>query len=433
MQRLNIPLDRSIHATRPYRRVVWLLALGAPACVAFLLAGWWFERPTIGLMAPEGTAIIFRLQPGPDRWKSVLNAAGRLTAVSDRALTLQELAPYSAGELIIYIDTTGRRSIGIRATETQIPHALLDAYGITVQSAKNGIALLTDRARPTEQIKLRRSSPWIGFGRIGTIYVRGERTWETGIITAHKNGWDVRLPKQPLPKNQFAELPEGTIAFLATPVLTTDIEVSGVTERMESILAPFDLPSLDIFGKELLKNKGGIIITEHQSHFSFLLGGQGAGVGEDGWRKTLLAAAAFRHPKTQPWLLPDGTKAQEIRVDPSTITLEERTILGTKVMQARPTPTETLLLALQTDGRYAFSDDESLLSAWLGQKTSSPSPDTVCAMGHPSAYIDLQKLYRVSESDLTFHLPSTLRDLSQTFRTVSLKKHLFSSVFQLCF
>lgn len=433
MQRLNIPLDRSIHATRPYRRVVWLLALITPPLAAFFMAGWWFERTDIGTMVPEGTELVVRLQPGKNGWGPVLQAIGHLTAISDRALTLRTLASYSAGEIIIYVDKTGRRSAAIRTKESQIPHTLLDTYGIAVQASGSGLIVLTDRLRPTEKISLPRPSPWIGRGRIGVIYLKTDGDWEAGTITASKEGWSIRLPRQSLPKNQLSRLPTGTVAFLATPVSTTEIEISGVTERMESILAPFELPSLDLFGKELLKNEGGIAIVKHENTFAFLLGGKGANLGEAEWGNILRAAAAFQHPKTQPWTLSDGTKAEEIRVDPSTVTLEERTVLGSKVLQARPTPTETLLLALQTDGRYALSNNESLLMDWLGQKSAEHQTERTCERGHPSAYMDLETLYAFSSSDLTFHQPNLIRDLSQTFHTVALKNNWFSSVFLLCF
>ena len=344
MQRLNIPLDRSIHATRPHRRVVWILALCAPALSAFFIAGWWFERPDVGTLAPEGTQLIFRLQPGASQWETVLGAIGHLTAVSDRALTLRELAPYSAGELSVYVDTEGRRSTAIRCTPDRIPHALLDAYGIAVQSADNGLVLLTDRVRPTEKNDLPRPKPWIGFGRIGTVFLREQNGWKSGILTAQEHGWSIRLPKQTLPASPFPHLPKETVAFLATPASTKDIELSGVTERMESILAPFDLPALNVFSQELLQHKGGIVLTKQGDGFSFLLGGRGGDVSEDGWKKLLLAAAAFRHPKTQAWTLPDDTKAQEIRVDPSTVTMEERTGLGSRVLQVRLMAEEKLLI-----------------------------------------------------------------------------------------
>ncbi len=384
-------------------------------------------------MAPEGTQLIFRLQPGKEHWESVLKAVGHLTAVSDRALTLQELAPYSAGELAVFVDADGRRSTAIRATADHIPHALLDAYGISVQTSGNGLALLTDRVRPTEQVRLPRTGPWFGIGRIGTLYLRGTDTWGAGVISSNKDGWSLRLPRQALPKNQFPHLPEGTVAFLATPVLTNGIEISGVTERMESIVAPFNLPSLELFSRELLRQEGAIVIKERKNGFSFLLGSKGMDVEEDGWRKLLLAAAAFRHPKTQSWSLPDTTKAQEIRVDPASVTLEERTVLGAKVMQAKPTAEENLLLAIQPDGRYGFSDDESLLMDWLGKKSAATGTEGACERGKPSAYVNLERLYRLSASDLTFHTPSVVRDLSQTFHAVSLKKSWFSSVFLMCF
>lgn len=433
MQRLNIPLDRSIHATRPYRRVVWLLALVAPPLAAFFIAGWWFERTDIGAMVPEGTELIVRLQPGTEGWEPVLQAIGHLTAVSDRSLTIRALAPYSAGEIIIYADKTGRRSAAIRTQENQIPHALLDTYGIAVQASGNGLAVLTDRVRPTEKRSLPRPTPWLGLGRIGSIYLKSAEGWDAGVITTNKNGWSIRLPRQSLPKNQFSQLPTGTVAFLATPVSTTEVEISGVTERMESILAPFELPSLDLFGKELLKNEGGITIVTRENTLAFLLGGKGTSLGETEWGNVLRAAAAFQHPKTQPWTLSDGTNAEEIRVDPSTVTLEERTLLGSKVLQARPTPTETLLLALQTDGRYAFSNDEALLMAWLGQKPEESNATGACERSRPSAYADLETLYAFSGTDLNFHQPNLVRDLSQTFRAVSLKNSWFSSVFLLCF
>ena len=95
--------------------------------------------------------------------------------------------------------------------------------------------------------------------------------------------------------------------------------------------------------------------------------------------------------------------------------MEERTVLGSRVLQVRPTAEETLLLALQTGGRYALTDNESLMNDWLGKKTSSEAAEGTCERGQPAAYVNLQTLYAVSQADITFHTPSALRDLSQTF------------------
>ncbi len=466
MSRLNIPLGRT-SATRPARRVAWFL--GLIACLAAAYAGTtaWFERTDVGSAVPEGTVAILRLHPGANGWERVLDAVGHLTAVSDRGLTLRELAPYANGDLAVFFDADGRRSAAIRSETLAVPEGLLfwqtpteetpadednyeppsledllDTHGITATSASSGLVVLTDRSRPLTAVRL--PQPWVRrawglfFPRVGTAYVQWEGkpdgSWKTGVVTADADGWAIRLPRLPLPASPWKRFPAGTVLHMSTPVWPNngleEQEASlGASAHIDTLLRQIHAPAVaNTFSTLLLAREPDE--TESEG-FGYVLSTENDGLSPEDRLRLLTASAAFYAPTLRPWTLPDQTQADEIVADPASVTVEERLLAGGRVRHVR-SPNGHVAVLAEKDQSFALTNRERLAFAWLGieeEPDGEPTKASVCFQG--AAYASMRDLFAASSA--TFHQPNVLRDLSLTFSEGSLKNSPFSTTIRLCY
>ncbi|GEM_PF-6357482 len=432
MQNLHIPLGRP-HTTRPLRRVVWLAAL-LPIFLVYLGSLWWFTRPDIGNVAPEGTVLIVRLMPSQKYWNDVASVIGELPIVSGHGLSVRSLIPYTHGDLTLFIGEDGRRSAALRTKAGQIPRALLDSQGISVQQAAPDLFLLGDHARPFMPISLSRPSFWLfsfGAHSLGYVHIRLGDTWLSGRLQANASGWQILIPHLPLPSLPWRTLPENTIAAMATPVLTKDFNISGITGRMDALLSHFDIPLISGLTDKLLQNHGLMLITQDNDGLGMLMSGMANQLSTEDQKHILTVASALKNPVGKRWILPDNTSATELNADPSGITIDEKTLFGTTVLQAKARSNETLLIASH-DNQYALTNREPLILAWIGGKIDKPMTAGSCRIDN-SSYLNLQKLFAVSSPSLQYTQENSMRMLAEQFSEISIRNSFIFSIIQMCF
>lgn len=434
MQRLSIPLGRS-STTRPSRRVVWLLATLGGLLLVLCVANWWFGRLDIASTAPEGTQLVFRLQPGSKHWPRVLQTLGDIPVVSGRGLTLHDVAAHTSGDIAIFVGEDGRISTAIRADAGQLPHALFDAYGISIQSTSRHLSLLVDREQPLTRLSIRRPwgmAPWTIFSHpVGSAHLRIDNRWVNGSLLVDKNGWELLLPRLPLSKLPWKSLPPQTVLALATPALASNLDLSGITGRMDALLAPFDVPSLSQLANNLVKGGGLLVLTERPNGWGFLLSGPNTYLNIEDQRRLLTTSIALKNPQKRTWTLVDGSTTQELRADPSAVTLEDRVVFGTHVLTGHPGPEESLFLA-DKNGKYAIGNDFDTISAWLSTSFASASKPDRCHDGS-HGYIHLRSLFAHSSASLPMQKDQIVRLLSERFEHIALKNTPFFTSVKLCF
>lgn len=430
MFRLHIPLGHH-SATRRSRRVVWILAL--PPLCAWLIASWYLGRPDIGRIAPEGTTVIVRLRPG-NHWAEVLDQIGGWPAVSSRGLTVRDLAGYAQGEIALFIKEDGSWDAGMRHASGALPQTMLDAQSIALQPEGRGLFLLSARTESVIPAKLHAPAPWKRslFGKtIGELYLKTNNAWEAGSIEVSKTGWRIRLPATSHTDPVWKHLPEGTIASLTTPVWTDADNARGVTGRMDAVLKTFDVISLQQLAKQWLTGPGFLTLTSDQEGLGMLISGPAESLSLEDGKRLLTTASALQTPSTTKWVLADQTTTQEIHVDPSAVSIEERTLYGIPVMEARTREGATFLFARTARG-YILTNRERLMVYWLDAKGPQTKETTAC-QGEKTAFLDLRTFFEVSAPTLASQEPNALRLIAEHFEHMSVQNTWFSTEIQLCY
>lgn len=434
MERLSIPLGYT-STTRPSRRVVWLLVALCGLLMVLGLANLWFGRLDIASTAPEGTQIVFRLQPGRKNWDAVLKTIGDIPVVSSRGLTLRDVAAYSSGDIALFVDEEGNISTAVRADPSRLPHSLFDAYGVSIQSMGRDLSLLADREQPLTHLSLSRPwtmAPWSLFSQtVGSAHLFTNNHWVNGSLVIGPNGWEWLLPRLPLTRLPWKELPSETIFAFATPAMGDHLDLSGVTTRMDALLAPFNVPSLGKLASDLLSGGGLIVLTERENGWGYLLSGPDTHLDADARYRLLTTSIALKNPQTRVWTLADGTTTQELRADPSAVTLEDRVVFGSHVLTGHPSPTESLFLADQ-HGQYAIGNDLEIISAWLSRTFVTTKKTDRCHDGS-YGYIHLRSLFAHSASSLPMQRDQIMRLLSERFEHIAIKNTPFFTSMKLCF
>lgn len=432
MERLNIPLSYHSTTTRPSRRVVWLA--GAFLLLAWIVSSRWFTRPDVGRAAPDGTQAIIRLQPGSEHWADVLDVVGDWPAVAGRGLTLRDLAPYTQGDLTLYFSADGDWNTAIRTSADKLPHALLDNQGIVVEDAGGGLFLLNDRFQPLVNVALGHPAPWLSslFGRtLGDVYLRQGNAWVAGRLEGGKSGWNLRLPSVKLARLPWKTLPADTLAAIATPFPVQDLDMTGITGRMDALLGRLDVPPVQTLIDGVTNGHGFALLSRDAHGLGLLLSGPSNTVSPEDGKRLLAAAGALQTPSLKSWTLPDQTVTQELEVDPSAVSIEERTLFGTQVIQAKTRPDEAWLFATKTPA-YAFSNRETLMTDWLSGKSEGTALKSTCSV-NGAAFLNLRGLFAVSASSLDHQEANIVRLASERFEHITISSGLFSTLVQLCF
>ncbi len=434
MPHLSIPLSRHSTTTRRHRWVVWPSLLILILVIVWIFWSWWFTQSDVGQAAPDGTVAILHLQPGHGHWTDLLNVAGDWPAVSDKGITLRDLAGITHGDISLYFFQNGSWESAIRTSSKKIPHSLIDSEGITVQDAGNGLLLLGDRSYPIMRISLPNPAPWLDDPfetSLGTFYEKQGTSWVSGYIQEQKNGWILRLPKFSLTKNPWKSIPSGTLAILVAPIPASGIDLSGVTLRMDALLQHMDVPSIQTLADAWVHQQGFLVLQNDNQGLGVLLAGPSSSISKMDGKRLLTAADALEMPSTRLWTLPDQTKAQELIVDPSSVSIEERTILGTKVLEGQSKPGKSWFFA-ENGPFYTLSNRESLVTDWLRGNSQGPFLQSSCQT-QGAIFIDMKNLFKVSSETMQHEQPNTARILTENFEHFSAYNGALSTNIQLCF
>jgi len=403
--------------------------LGVSAAAIVIIGIFWFGRDTTSSAAPQGTAIVLHFNPNRLTWGSTEDALGDITLISNRSMKASDIQMFAKGEFSIFIADDGTRSVSIRTTAKQLPTAELDAQGILVEETSRGIYLLSDR--PVARMDWYPSHVWFGcihwpgVWHIGDIHIINEESTR-GPIFSSKNQTRIRLPKQELTKLPERTLPDGTMLALAMPLLP-NINISGVTSAIDSILSSLQIPMVSLFAEHLLEAPGKIILANSQNQIDFLFTSDSEKFDKNQQQKVIQAAAALKSPRLRPFVLPDDSIVKEIIVDPSLTTVEETTVAGILVSRVAMTQGE-YLYAAESDGSFIITNKLELLEFELKGKTDGVQ--STCA-GNVS-FLSLTDALRSSSSALKSRATSQIALVGEEYRAIAVNQGWIYSNIRLC-
>lgn len=319
MQRLNIPLYRHTKTTRHHRRVVWplvivsIVGLFALSQVGIL----WFRRGEILSLAPVDTILAIQVQINKATEHDLRNWLKSIPLLSNRSIELEDVLPFTHGELAIFVTSDGTRSIAIRAKETDIPQDLLDGYSISAQQ-QGQFVLLSETIQPIRGVLATdlgflvpsASSVWLGRVVLPDVEMTGNLVKTSDRLTlTMKDKKRSQTPIHPL---------ENLSVYL------TGVANDASIRALEGLLFPFiaeeNGEKAVIFDKNLNVD---ILIQGTDGSIRTLLIFKDVELSEEAIIKQLQLIGALSRPSTISSTLPDGSLYEEMVVQPDLISVEK--------------------------------------------------------------------------------------------------------------
>lgn len=375
MLRLNIPLSNN-QSTRPNLtkgRVLWILiSLLSLFLIPFILTKLWFTRDTLSSYAPEGTVAVIHLNPSRQAWTKITNDFNNLPIISERSLTIKDLAALKAAEISIFLLENNQSAAAIRTSEKNLQREILSSYGINVQKIGRNRWLLSNSLLPySTESKTSWSFKSIWPKTIGIVYLDKF----VGQIKINKNGYSISTPNIKSVTNLLPNLPESVTAAVSfQPGL--NIDLSSAFERFDTLLNPLQTIKSGEIAEKIKENGGSIILTNN----GFLI----ETVFESSFLSQIIqTASAFQNPTTKDMLMPDGSIVKEMFIDKTGTNFESVWINGS---EAKSVTTENgYFLAFDGEKTDILTSDKALLEEYLNKKQEKNS--TVCGQKKIFAYL----------------------------------------------
>lgn len=398
---LNIPFSRSHTATRRPRRVVWTFLI---PIILVLVVFWhvsilWFTRSTVFVAAPESTIYAFQLLINEKTLPILENVLLKIPLITNRDLTISDLAPLTRGQIGWFFHEDGSRSIALRARKEELPLELFDAKQIAVQEVNSGLSLISETLQPVGGISTKRTY----LGLLPIIRTRIGQFWEKGskrsqLIVFAKGRFDVRLPTSDSGDLEvIKDVPTGTFAVLSTPVFTN-----------RDIYRSLPVP------EEVFSTPGVVALSDPEDPSFFVRSELSMNEGE----RLLLIRTILseKNAEKKPFVLQDGTVAQEQFADPDLISLEERMIAG-KIFYHGTTGDDSLFLS--KDGEFILSDNEETLKKWLAGIREEKK---LMECDANIAFANLKQLIETGWYATTYYSTHPFYALADSFQAMGIKK-----------
>ena len=423
MQHLNIPLSRHTKTTRRNRQVVWLMAfiLLVAAFVVFRLGTMWFSRGSILDLAPSDTVLALELHLNKSTTPFLRDWLKGVPLISNRSLELSDLSPYIHGELAVFVTKQGDRSVAIRSTQSELPGELLGQYGISAQE-QGAFVLLSSSLAPitgVDPLVRRPFLPSLGESWLGRV-----------VFTDVSLGGNLFLSKSELTVK--VETPRGSTSD-AKGFQNASIVLGGLSWAE----AGSPLGGLERLVTGLLGESKGIflqtntsmdlVVRQNESSLETLLIVKGSEADSASIIEELELIGAFSRPTVVTQTLADGTKLEEILVQPELVSVEE---ISTSLGQSYRVPTGggSSILAAEHEGNVLFSNSQQLLEDYTSQLPSNQ--DDAC-LGS-SNQIDPLFLLGQIHLDALNPLLGLLDGIFDDFSSVSVEFKKYSTNVHLC-
>lgn len=362
VQHLNIPLSRHTKTTRSLGRVVWLL-VGFSVVGGFLayrIGAVWFSHGGILSLAPTDTVIAVELHVNKRTAPFLLDWLAGVPLLSDRSLELRDLVGYTYGDLAIFVTKSGQRSVAIRSDGSDLPKDLLDNLSIIVQE-QGSFILLSSTIVPISGIEPVNGPLFSSIGKawFGRVVLPEDRLVGNLFVSKTSLTLEIETPKQVLIENQ--------------PLLDGAVVLGGLSWWNNGSILP-GLERLLAVNSFVLRHSGAMDVAIVPTEFGpdVLLRIQSSDMTSEDLIGELEQIGAFARPTIVSQTLPDGSKFNEILVQPELISVEEiSTNLGTSYRV--PIGGGSYTIATLENGSVLFSNSQTLLESYEGQNAVDQS------------------------------------------------------------
>lgn len=382
---------------------------------------------------PQNTQTALHFERTKTHGKDLFQTLHNIPLISDRNLTISDILPFTNGELALFLQEDGTRSIAVRSSTNQIPFEQLDALGIIVQEINPTTFLLSPQAQPVRTEPLGRTWRfpyiWPTQKRLGTLMIIDE-TVQKGTILKKDDRVIFKIKTEPTSVNSTLPegLPPGSIAAMSTPALSK-IDTSWITHTFMPLTEGFQAPNLTTMASDILSNPGHLLLANNEGFPFFLISTTQEALPTSIQTDLLRTISALKSPTIRELTLPDQTIVRELIADPSITTIEEKTLFGTPVLHTQTNTSEDFFLA-NRDNQVAFTNNESLLEHWLNPETPQDHQNSTC--GANTAFISLSSFDSITSQNLIFRQSSLLRSLSANFTTLGVRVTKRSASLILC-
>jgi hypothetical protein len=233
---------------------------------------------------------------------------------------------------------------------------------------------------------------------------------------------DIPFPEQV----QHPEEPKKQEAVLST-LAWTEGNAGGLLEPLRALLEPLETLNVHEFVGRLKENSHLSISTDGQD-VKFVLNTLESDLSLEEGTSLIRLLAALHMPILRPWTLPDGSKGQELWIDPSLVTVEQGTLLGNPSIQA--SANNHVFHLTTAKERVWISNERSFLEKTIEQERSKTESNS-CVPGALS--MDAPAFARLFEEAGTFRSRNFLTTLSQNTTFLVVGKNMFGkTVITLC-
>ncbi|MDG1950215.1 MAG: hypothetical protein P8J32_05390 [bacterium] len=424
MQKLNIPLHKHTRATRRTRRVVWLpvIAVLVGLFLASRFGVLWFSRGTILAAAPAETVAALHLQNSKKAAPLLQSYFHGIPLISNRSLTIEELLRWTEGELAVFLQADGSRSVALRTDETNLPENLFDSYGISIQE-HGSFVLLSESLLPVVGLEMTSPVPFLpslGKTWLGQV-ILPESGSKTSIFHTHSGLLLITdTEKQQVPDD-----------------LAADTELSLALQSLPMTLVEDDVPGLDRLSRAFFKDsqENASFLGFDQDSIQLFLSGEdtndvlltfdGQAMTKEALLKQLQLLGAFGRPLLVEIELPDETSYQELQIRPDLISVEEFSLMG-NVAYRVSTNTNQDVVAVVQDHQLLLANSTKIVEAYL-----SPEVEETECSGNLGFLSPAHLLREVQSVHIEPSLAALYPFFSQ-FSLITFENEKYSTEIRLC-
>lgn len=416
MQKLNIPLSKHTRATRRTRRVVWLPVLLFVFGLFFAgrLGSLWFTQATVLSMAPADTDTAIVLQQTTKTQPYLFDYLQGVPLISDRALTIEQILPWSNGEVAIFLQTDGERSVAIRADKADLPTDLLRQYGVSVQD-QGPFVLLSRTLLPISGMEGSSQAPFLPS--LSKTWF-GQMTSTDGLeisLFATNEGVIVQTRHDIQPVADRFLVHEGV--NLALSQLSSGISLSDFN-GLDQLLPDTEIPM------GFSSDSVGVLLSFESPRGTLLVFDDHTPAKEDLLRE-LQFIGAFSRPLLESVSLPDGSTYDELVVRPDLISVEEFSLLGFVAYRVSIAG-DREVIAVSSENQLLLTDSSTLIEQYLSDDLTTRACQGNIGFLEPDGLLDEISLQYYSK-----HV-GLLSSLFSQFSTISFENQKYSTEIRFC-
>lgn len=429
MEHLNIPLSKHTRTTPPFAKggVVWLLVI---LMSLILFAGWrfesvWLMRSNIFSAAPDNTVMALQIELNKDTAPIILAALQGVPLISNRSITIDDILPFTNGQLAFFVTNTGKTSVAVRTSKKTIPFGILKANEIVVQEINNDIFLLSESLSSISGLKTSVHTPFMPIiGKVWLGKIEFPDINMSGKLTFKNKKLEIELQQGGNEVKNAAKIKNIGSLRLKGPFVN-DVDL-GLVNPASEIVSGLNNGS-DIINDLINKTSSIWMEIDENNTSSILLEIPSNELNGDETSAILRTISALANPSLNKKILSDGSVLNELIVDPALSTIEEVSIGQDKALRVNAGVGKYVFSVLKDD-KMLISNSESLIQDYLKPTQNEQIPD---CNGNSGSLVPIA-LLRNSSPDWYDPVFAKIVNFSKNFDKISIESNMYSTKLYFC-